>query len=553
MPPFDGSETVYPDNLGTKRGDDLSFLALEIVCRMLENPEMKNLWALHHRSRGEENMPAKIAAEIREHKNRMEMRPDLQSFVAEFLLAELRASKSSEIADLRADMAMMREVLPQPEGTGTYKARKAIREQKPDDKAVLDMIDIQMSQKPICHSAGDFGAGYWKHISHDAKEYPKAFASLFVACAGALTFMRTNLGSTRSYIDPNIQATEMDIYGNPVVNPISTTIDKFGCHTHIPFVSAETAQSIGDALGGFGIHCSTIKNLEKGYNFIKIPYDTVMGWFVHNPLSEFGMQSLIESRFGVAYHETGVTLSEYIFKGNTLENFSFHPLIVAVGVIAGWQMSQPCGGNDARETISDAKDFFHRTWNDRPLNYILPVVASVGTYVVQDDVSATAVVLSGAAAGAAGHAVHSLKHAWDRKMHVRKIMDNAKDLLHEFRQAAKEKGVSEAFVEPVRKKWLSTKEKIAWGAASLSAYATIVFMDATGASQMIENDMAREAVLTSSEFLGAATATGMLVGVFLPYNIIEDGLQHVVFGAAGYGIGRACGAVVKNGQSIEPG
>lgn len=561
MSPFDGSETaVYPDVSGIKADNDLSSQALEVVCRMLESPEIKNLWALHHHSRANENASAKIAADIRDHAHCMEDRPDLQSFVAEFLLAQLRASKDPGLAELRENMAMMREVLPKPEGTGTHKARAVMRRKGNDHKAVLDMIDVQMGQKPFSQAAGDFFDGYWHHIKDDVKKHPKIFIPCLTLTASALGLMKTNLSPTRAQIDLNAEGVSMDLSGNTTVYELSPDILnlKLGCHSHIPFVSSETAQSIGDALGGLGIHCSAIKNLDikahnalqgmqdafqGGYDFIKIPFDAAMGWYVKNPLSEFGTQTLTESKFGLAYNEAAVRVSEAVYMFNTLENFSLHPIIATVCFIEGFRQSGVCGGTETRETITAAKDFLHRTWHDRPLNYVLPFVVSGATLAHQGDFSAA--ILAGTAAGVCGHMAHNLKHAWERKGRLEKIAESAKDVLKEFRRAAQEEGISAAFVEPVRKKWLSTKEKIGWGVASLSAYATIAFADVSGYAQTIENGMAQEAVLKSSEFLGAATATGMILGVFLPYNVVEDGLQHIVFGAAGYGIGRAAGSAAK--------
>ncbi len=533
--------------------NDLSSRALEVVCEMLESPEMENLWALHHHSRAGENAPAKIAADIRDHAHCMEDRPDLQSFVAEFLLAQLRASKDPGLAELRENMAMMSEVLPQPEGTGTHKARAAMRHKGNDHKAVLDMIDVQMGQKPFSQAAGDFLDGYWHHIKDDVKKHPKVFITCLTLTAGALGLMKTNLAPPRAHIDLNAEGVSMDLNGNLTVYELSPEIInvKLGCHTHIPFVSAETAQSIGDALGGLGIHCTTIKNLDikaqnalqSGYDFIKIPYDVVMGWFVHNPLAEFGTQALLESKFGMAFNEAAVWVSDGVYMLNTGENFTFHPIIAAMGFCEGFRRSGAYGSTEAREAITATKDFFHRTWHDRPLNYMLPIFISSATLAQQGSFSTA--ILTGTAAGVCGHIAHNLEHAWDRKDSLEKVAKNAKDVLQEFRRVAKEEGISAAFVEPVRKKWLSTKEKIGWGMASLSAYATIVFADVSGYAQTIENGMAQEAVLKSSEFLGAATATGIILGVFLPYNIVEDGLQHVVFGAAGYGAGRVAGTVTK--------
>ena len=488
------------------------------------------------------------------------MRPDLQSFVAEFLLAQLSASKDPDLAELRESMAMMREVLPQPEGTGTHKAWVAMRRKGNDHKAVLDMISVQMGQKPFLHAAGDFFDGYWHHIKDDVKKHPKIFIPCLALTAGALGLMKTNLSPTRAQIDLNAEGVSMDLSGNATVYELSPEIInvKLGCHSHIPFVSAETAQSIGDTLGGLGIHCSTVKNLDikaqnalqgmqdvfqGGYDFIKIPFDAAMGWYVKNPLSEFGTQALMESRFGMAYNEAAVRVSEAVYMVNTLENFSLHPIIATVCFIEGFRQSGVCGGTETRETITAAKDFLHRTWNDRRLNYVLPFVVSGATLAHQGDFSAA--ILAGTAAGVCGHVAHNLKHAWERKGRLEKISENAKNILTEFRRAAREEGISAAFVEPVRKQWLSTKEKIAWGIASLSAYTTTVFADVHGYAQTFENDMAQEAVLKSSEFLGAATATGMILGVFLPYNVVEDGLQHILFGAAGYGAGRAAGSVAK--------
>jgi hypothetical protein len=561
MTPFDGFEPPESDASATIAKKDLSSSALEVVCQMLESPKMQDLWALHHHSRAEENVPAAIAAEIRENMHRMDTRPDLEAFVAEFVLAGLRAADSPEVAGLREDMAMMRESLPQPEGTGTYKARKRLREEDGDYKAVLDMIDVQMRQKPFLHSAGDFGAEYRHHITEAAKKKPKTFAFWLAASTGAMAFMKTNLKPAQAYIDPHAGVTMMDENGNEIVTTISSALTdmKFGCHSHIPLVSPETAESIGNALGGFGIHCSTIKNLDikaqnvlqDGYDFIKTPFDAVMGWFVKNPLAEFGTQALQDSRYAMAYNETARIVSDWVYMGNTIENFTLHPLIFAFAACEGCRRSAAYGGTEVRETMTEIKDFIHRTVHDRPLNYVLPIITSAATWAYQGEFG-TPVVLAGAAAGIAGHAVHKLKDMWDRKDHLRTIAGNAKDILHDFRQAAHEKGISAAFAEPVRKQWLSTKEKIAYGTASLSAYAAIVFAEVSGYAQTIDNDMVREAVLGSSNVLGAVTATGLIAGVFLPYNVLEDIAQHIVYGVAGYAGGHMLGKA-QNVIGNEPG
>lgn len=553
MPPFDGSGMAPHMKSSVRAQNDLSSAALKAVCEMLESPEMEKLWALHHHSRAEENIPVQIAAEIRENMSDMEARPDLQSFIAEFLLAEIKASADPAVTGLRSELMALRAALWQPPGTGTYAARRIL----PDDyRQVIDMIDVQMQQKPFRYFLRDIATEYVEHIKEGAQKHPYAFTGFLAACAGAGVFMKTSLGPAKTYIDPQFAGIAFD--ENGIMTGVSVSADlaglKFGCHNHISsYIGEEAASIIESTLGSFGItHCSAIMNLDikaqnalqTSYNFIKMPFDAVMGIFVKNPLSDFGTEALQNSSFAAAYNAAATSVSEAVYALNTVENIVLHSVLFSAAMIEGYRQSGPGGGHEARETLTAAKDFFYRTLHDRSLSYVFPAVASGAVYMAQGQFDGS-VVLAGAGGAVAGHIAHNLKHVWERKTHVTKVTENVRDMLRDFREAAKEKGIVETLAEPARKQWLSAKEKMTWAGASLSAYATIVFADVSGYAQALESDLARESILKGSEILGAATATGLIAGFFVPFNIVEDAAQHIIFGVGGYGAGRAYGGVVS--------
>lgn len=562
MPPFDGSSMAVAAD--TPVNHDLSAAALEIVCRQLESPAMQELWALHRHSRAQENIPAKIAADIREHRENMDSRPDLQAFAAEFLLAGLRASrKDSELAEEHAALAAMYNAVPHAENIGTYKARHELPE---DCKQVLDMLDIQFRQRPFSHFLRDMGAEYAEHLKGSAKKHPVAFGSVLAVSLGAGAFMKTSLGPTRAYIDPAYAKGGIDpLTGEWQSTAVSAeTIEaglKFSCHNHLaPIIGENAAQVVGDTLGSFGInHCSGFMDLgiraqgalQASYDFVKIPFNAVMDTFARNPLADFGSQVFLDSRFVTAYNAAATSVADAVYAFNTVENVVLHSFIFAAAAVEGFRQSAPGGGHEAKETLTAAKDFIYRTLHDRPLTYALPVATAGATWAAQGNFDST-VVLAGAAAGAAGHIAHNLKSKWDKTAHIKNVTQSAGDLLQEFTKTAKEKGIPEAFIEPARKPWLSAKQKMSWAGASFSAYATIVFADASGYAQTLGNELVSEGLLKSSEVLGAATATGLIAGLFVPYNIIEDAAQHIGFGLAGYGAGRAVGAVLPSKDDNTP-
>lgn len=554
MPPFDGSSARIAADIPVDA--DLLAAALEIVCEQLESPTMQELWALHHFSRADENVPAKISAEIRKNMADMNIRPDLLAFAAEFLLTELRTNPQNPA------LAAAYNILPHAENIGTYKARRAMPE---DCKEILDMLDIQFQQRPFSHFLGDVGAEYAEHLKDSAKKHPRAFTGLLVGCVGAGSFLNANLGPSKTYIDP--------AYAGAIVDPLTGEMEgiaasaemigagfKGGCHNHLaPYIGEEAARFVGDNLGGLVNHCGGFRDLsvraqsamQGAYDFVKTPFNAFMDMFARNPLADFGTQEFLDSRFVAAYNAAASSVADTVYALNTVENIALHSFIFSAAAIEGYRQSAPGGGHEARETLSAAKDFFHRTLHDRPLTYVLPVITSGATWAAQGNFDSTT-VLAGVTAGATGHIVHRLKHKWDRAAHIKNFTQDAGDLLRDFARAVKEKSVSEIFVEPARKQWLNAKEKMAWAGASLSAYATIVFADVSAAAQAIENDLIRESVLKSSEVLGAATATGLVAGLFVPFNIVEDAAQHVIFGVGGYGFGRTWGAMASAQEKFLP-
>ncbi|MCC6598864.1 MAG: hypothetical protein IT559_08745 [Alphaproteobacteria bacterium] len=553
-----------------QRQQALQALARQIVAQALENPEMEALWALHYRSRRAECPLARIAGEIKGGEQAPEACPDADFFIAEILEANLKALKTAPghksdpaLVALGETLAMIKNALPVQEGVGTYARRRALPE---DYKRVLDMIDRQMLQKPLAHTVRDIGREYTDHIKEGAQAHPYAFTGLLAGCGAALSFMNANLGTQRNYINPEmvgIDFSRMDENGNFLmledVKAQEFSNVSFGCHNHLaPYIGEEAADFIQTTLGSFGIeHCSALMDLDiraqnalqAGYDFIKIPYDAVMDLFVKNPLADYGTQDFQSSSFAQGYNAAAQSVSETVYMLNTVENITLHSIILAAAAVEGYRQSAP-GGHEARETAGALQDFFHRSVHNRPLNYVLPVLATGLTAAHQGGMSSEALLI-GAAAGAAGHGVHSLKRIWDRKAHVKVIFENARESLHEFAVLAREGGISDKIIAPVQKQWLSAKEKMALAGASLSASATIVFADVSGYAQTLESDLAQEAALRSSEMLGAATATTLIAGLFVPFNVVEDAAQHLVFGVAGWGIGYSAGGVARGAERIK--
>lgn len=583
--------------------------AAEIVCRQLESPEMRDLWALHRHSQAEENIPGKIAQAIRRHADDLDARPDLKDFVSEFLLAELRGSKDDPVlTEQHAELAALYNALPQQrkkqrsarwgvphrlrnglllqkESRGPFFSRHAMREDMPqwlktglgpvflksvdpgtyhirhmmtqECKQVLDMVDIQLQQKPLTYLLRDILAEYAKHFDESAKKNPKAFTAVLAACFGAGAFMRSDLKTTR--IDPASAGLSIDpvtlLPTTVSISPDQITPNmNFGCHHHLPsFLGEDIRATIGTALDDMGLKhgCAVFKDLDiraqdlmkDGWNILKTPFNAVMDTFAGNPLQDLGTQDFLTSRFWEAYNATAPIVADIIYNIDMSENFLFHGFIAAAGFIEGYAQSGPSGGHEARETLSAAGDFFRRTWDERKMVYMLPVITTGATWAAQghwDSVPA----MAGVAAGAAAHVACNLKKKWDRAANIKGLTQHAGSLLKDFRNSVKEKGVSETFIEPARKSWLSTKEKVAWAGASLSAYASILFMDVGGYAQTIENEAVREGILGASGVLGAATVTTVMGGVFVPYNAVTDLSQHIIFGLTGYGAGRLWGAAV---------
>ncbi len=503
-------------------------LANDIAIKILRSAQLQAAWSKFHHSKENENPAHEIAASLPS-----AAQPELLSFVTELLKIQRNAIENNE--GLYHDLDKLAGFF----ATKMNGQELPHRDKLPEDyQRILDVMERQTGQnkfRPV-KATKKMARHTWEELKEAGQKHPYAFGMLMSTSIAALTFLNLKMGATTTYIDPaytGLTDFEIDDDGNLVefaIDPSQISYDlEPSCHDHI----AQISQTLADTIDAIGVslpqHCSKQMTIavdaqdimQFGYDTIKTPFE----WLVQNPIQSLGSG---DSHFMVAFNSAAQNVSEWVYQINTVENFVLHPIMLAAGFYgvlkcASWNTAQ------WRELRNGVSDFAHRAASARPLNYLFGVAASGGSYIANNGVSMDMVWmgLTGIITGSLIHKYYARKSAKER---VKDMTSKARDCLKEFSKVAQNIKLSE--IEPV-KKIKNMGKKITIGAVSLSSYASLVFADTQGYIDKIDSELMRAILNNSAEVAGSVTATALVIGGFLPYNLVEDAVQHVAFSSVG--------------------
>lgn len=597
MSPRDHADV--PEPRSSPAYGELAINASHAVAKMLKSPEMQRLWALYHKSRAQEKVPEAIADIILENSENLSNNPLLVKFMQELLRIErgaMEKSKSGDPENLIAMENFFESVLPKkvpPEKpvrrlinffnrcaiskpvklaltsasalgeslvTGnTYNTRIATMQGEPlyiktpvlspempeDFKRILDILRKDTLQKSLAHSVRDFAIAYYQHVKQHFDAHPKTFTAMAVGTGALFGYM----AQPRVTIDPDMVGfTGMELDAAGVVKDfqsLSQPSDFNVClnqHYHYGIVK----------------DCGFLQNLDirahdalmTTYEFVKTPYDWVMTGVLNNPLSTFGSQTLQNSHFMAAFNGAAESVSNTIYLVNTYENLLLHTIIAVAGAIEGYSAatkgSQHHGLTDqeSREAWTSIKDFFNRCVYNRPTMLKLAPLGVVADAVLGGGFDSGS-LWAGVATGSLGYAIDSFQRIRGRSQHVANITGSANTNVQVFAEAAQQQGVLDSVAKPLKKQWMRWRTKVALTGGMLSAYATTVFSELSGYTANIQNELAQSIMIKASEVAGALTSSGLILVAFVPFNLVEDTAQHLIFGAGGATLGYGAGALVS--------
>lgn len=516
--------------------------AADIVSHMLSSTETQAVWEKYHHSRQHDSPALQASHRLRNMKAPTHNDAALLSFAKALVglerdaLGNNPAKDSKEITGLKRDLNILHNYLSQ-----SLPEENTLDDGLPENyKLLLDALQRQTQQKKLrpLKALRHTAEHLWEDNKNTARQYPVAFGSFFTLSVSLLAFLNMKMGATTSYIDPRatgLTAFEFDDDGKLIEFSVDPALIDYNaarsCHDHIAQISPALADWLKEAELTLPQHCSKLKTmaidaqdaLKTGYGFIKTPYDI----FVQNPVESIGDLALQNSHYMMAFNAAAHNVSEFVYQANMVENLTLHPIMSGIGFLAAIRCAN-LNTKERKELTDSIGDFLHRARH----NYLpgaFAVAASGATYMAQSGPS-TNMVWAFLAGGLTGHVIKKVIDRSKRKDHVLKITGDARTLLSEFTKTA-EDTASESPPEKTRLKNLGAK--ISAGVISLSAYATLVFADTAGYIDKLADGPLKDCLIHSSEIAGNITAAALVLGAFLPYNVLEDAAQHGFFSTAG--------------------
>lgn len=506
----------------------------KIVSGMLESPEFQTRWREYFYTRRDEHPAAGMNAQD----------PQWREYSTAFMRALLALEqgalektwghKTAKHGALQADLAALIRHL------DTVLDNESARGDLPAPaREALDIIERYTLQKPFCPAQiiKDFTRETCAHIKTEATTHPAAFGVLLTTSLALLTFMNMKIGAQTQYIDPaliGLTDASFDAAGN-VVNFTPPDIDygaALSCHDHIAQLSPDLAQILAKYDMTLPQHCARLKtmaldaqsDLQAGYDLLKTPFNAL----VKDPVQGLGQALFEQSHFMAAFNATAQNVSEFVYQANIVENIVVHSLILG----AAFWGTVKCGNLDpqARQEITGhAWNFLHRSFVHRPLAYVFCAAAGGGASMAHTAGLGAETLWAGLAGGVAGYLVHDIHRRFERKEHAQKILSGVQKDIASLNAYLGPSSVSK--VPPFG----DEKPKVRRLAAlfAFSAYGGLALADMAGYLDQVDSGLVHDLLVQGSEVAGSLTATALILGAYVPFNVAEDALQHVFFGLAG--------------------
>ena len=309
-------------------------------------------------------------------------------------------------------------------------------------------------------------------------------------------------------------------------------------------VTAHPEMAAGTALAGTGVWAW--KKREQIISGVSSLHNNTVDALKPTPLKAyFGMTALgtaavlSESAERVAFEATQLfartnehisAFAQTVYDVNLVENLVLHPVFAMAG-FAGTIYAASIGKERRGEIKNFIKDSFSQAVRGRPLKYAFGLAGGIAAYQVTGDMNASVVISSvlGAMAG------NTLQKAYTNTAHnqqrVEEMSKASAPLMHEMRTQIEILPEHERLLPDVQKSKM--RQVFEWSASVPAAAYTTTMIAGVAGIDTFNNPLVQNIMVNSTEVASAINAGTLVGGAFLPFNLVEDSGQHVLWSAGG--------------------
>ncbi|MGH1397997.1 MAG: hypothetical protein ACRBCT_02170 [Alphaproteobacteria bacterium] len=538
-------------------------IAAKMLGELFNSAAFQEMWGRYNRTQRNENPGPEIAALSMAHGNfpgTEEERIQLYSFLNEYVRIYKDALGTPSPTDNEQTISY-KEHLTKLHAHLNCEVGGAIihRGMLPDGyQKIINMVEMDTAQD----SVRPFGTlkDFTIQMIHHFNEFRQNKPALFYGMVGsAITFVSMGYwkvgNSAAPYVDPemlfdkNLSAEaflDMDTDYTPNVDYAALqasdlTSIKLPCHDHFHQMFGDTwldrqyqslygetmAQSAAGFFGEdstFIFHCGKLKTIVADTtNFAN---DFTSAWtarlspIIEGPATTAGDFAFSEGAHREAFMDGVELMADFIYWFDNVENLAIHLSLFGMGYI-GAARTGVMDHEEAKESREIIHNFTYRIWKNNPLNVFLG--GSGIAFAAYNGGDASNIVVGGLAGLTAGYLAHRFHRVMSREktaLHQLSEMDTTLTL--EAVQGSDitrpADVISDIGVEnDQRKPWYKRhKRKVITSGAVAAAAAS-------------------DAVLTGGYYTTASMGAGSVAAVYIPANIIQDNISHVVFLLGGIG------------------